>query len=277
MIHIPIAIPNPQFRWMASFWCYMMKRVYGPLSYKFSLLSIVKKNHVNDQVINQVDWDLSGLPYVMSDSVYEYVESTNPNCIVINVFSALKEAVNAYGPEEVICVTDMDVIPLQPYTGKLPKENEVICYDGYEDWHMFIANKDKKNYKRIEKYLEHSEQGYMNGGFVPILIRNNTLQKIIDDVIETAEKIIEDPESEQNWKWWSCMTSFSIVCHNHKIKMIGADNTYIPNINECDLSKHYFAHYSVDPKFNKHKFPNMDFSTLPDNAFYNFVKEWMIR
>jgi len=277
MIHIPISIHSPQFRWMASFWSYMMKRIYGPLSYKNSLLSIVKKNHISDQVINQVDWDLNGLPYVMSEPVWSYVESTNPNCIVINVFSALKDAIQSYGPGEVICVTDMDVIPLRPYTGQLPSENEVICFDGYEDWHMLIASPEKKNYKRIEKYLEHSDSGYMNGGFVPILIRKNTLEDIIDDVIETAEKIIEDPESEQNWKWWSCMTAFSIVCHNHKIKMIGADNTYIPNYNELDPNNHYFAHYSVDPIFKKSTFPNHDISKYPNNAFYNYVKEWMTR
>ena len=277
MIHIPIAIPNPQFRWMANFWSFMQKRVYGPLAYNNSLLSIVKKNHVSDPVVNQVDWSLNGLPYFMADSIYEYVDSTNPNCIVINVFSALKDAITTYGPGEVICITDMDVVALQPYTGKLPAEDEVICYDGYEDWHMFIANKDKQNYKRIEKYLEHSESGYMNGGFVPILIRNKTLQLIIDDVIKTAEAIIEDPEETQEWRWWSCMTALSIACHNNKIKMIGADNTYIPNINECDLSKHYWAHYSVDPIFNKHRFPTLDFTKFPNNAFYNFVKEWMTR
>lgn len=274
--YIPISVVTPTFKWMANFWSYMQKRVYGDTAYRNSLLAIVKQNRLNDPVYSDVDWNLHGLPHKIVDSVYKYVDSTNPNCIVINVFSALKPLLDTFDDSDTICITDMDVIALRPYAGREPLENEVICYNGYEDWHMFIANRDKKNYSRIQEYLTHDEQGFMNGGFVPILIKLSTLKQIIDDVITISEKIIES-DTDQNWRWWSCMTAFSIACHNHKIKMLDEDNTYIPNYNKLDLSKHYFAHYSVDPVFNKHTFPNHDIEQYPNNAFYNFIKEWIIR
>ena len=98
---------------------------------------------------------------------------------------------------------------------------------------------------------------------------------MIDGKKSVAEKIVESNE-EPTWKWWSCMTALSIVCHNNKIKMIGDNNTYIPNFNHYDKDKHFFAHYSVDPLFDKKTFPNHDITKYPNNGFYNLVKEWMV-
>lgn len=276
MTTIPIAAPNQTFKWMANFWSYMQKKVYNEKSYNNSLLAIVKKNYIDDSSITNVDWDINGLKYVVADSIYSHVKSTDMSCVAINVFSALKNVIYNYSLDEVFCITDMDVIPLKPYNGPLPNNNEVVCYNGYEDWHMFIANEKKENYKKIVKYLNHTESGYINGGFVPILIKNKTLQLIIDEVIYTAEKIIEDPNEDFKWKWWSCMTAFSIACHNNKIIMRGADNTYVPGFNKFNLEEHYWAHYSVDEIFNKHKYPNIDISKFPNNNYYNYIKEWML-
>ena len=85
-----------------------------------------------------------------------------------------------------------------------------------------------------------------------------------------------ESNEESTWKWWSCMTALSIVCHNNKIKMVGQNNTYIPNFNDFNQDEHYFAHYSVDPMFNKRTFPNHDITKYPDNGFYNLVKEWIV-
>jgi hypothetical protein len=158
----------------------------------------------------------------------------------------------------------------------MPEKMEVISCHIYEDWHMFISSPEKKNYWRIAKYLSHRDGHHMNGGFVPILIRVDTLRLIIDDIIKYSLDFIAETDSEQ-FRWWGAIAGFNIACHNHKIRMISADNCYFPNINQIDNNKHYWAHYSCDPIFEKHAFPNINIKDFPNNAFYNFIKEWMVR
>jgi hypothetical protein len=273
---IPSAIIDPRYKWMANLWAYSQKKVYGNQAVHNSLVAIVNQNTYKSNVYNSIDWNLLGLPYQITPPIWDYVSSTNDLCIVINVFSSLKPLLLNFDDEDVIVLCDMDMVLLKPYDGILPDDNSVVCYDGYEDWHMFIANNKKQNYNKIEKYLTHQDQGYMNGGFVPIFIKTKLLKKIIDEIINVAEQIVESDE-EPSWKWWSCMTAFSVVCHNNKIKMIGQDNTYIPNFNIFNDTNHYFAHYSVDPIFNKRTFPNHKIDAYPNNPFYNLIKEWIVR
>lgn len=271
---IPTAIVEDRYKWMANLWAFGQKTVYGDQAYQNSMLTIVKHNRLKDKSFNDVDWNLHGLPYYMVPSIWNYVKSKNDNCVVINVFAAVKPLLKNFNDDDTIVLSDMDVVSLKKYDNVMPGDDNVICYDGYEDWHMFIANPSKKNYYKIQPYLHHNEEGYMNGGFIPIFIKNKTLKLIIDDVIDISEKIIES-DCDPMWKWWSCMTAFSIVCHNHKIKMISQDNTYIPSYNEYNPSNHYFVHYSVDKVFNKATFPNHDITSYPHTPFYNLVREWI--
>lgn len=271
---IPSAIVDDRYRWMANFWAYCQKKAYGLQSYNNSLVTVVKQNNTFSPVYNNVDWDLKGLPYYMSPPIWDYVTCRNENCVVINVFSSIKPLLDLYDDEDTIVLCDMDIVSLKKYNHIMPGDSNVICYDGYEEWHMFIADESKKNYNKIKKYLTHESGKFMNGGFVPILVKNKTLKLIIDDVISIAEQIIES-DSEVNWKWWACMTAFSIACHNNRIKMIGQNNTYIPSFNQFDEHDHYFAHYSVDSQFNKATFPNHNIAEFPNNSFYALVKEWM--
>ena len=273
---LPSAIVDPRYKWMANFWAYCQKKVYGKDDLYNSLVTIVNQNTYNSKVYNSVDWDLLGLPHYISPPVWNYVDSKNDLCIVINVVSSLKPLLKDFDDNDTLVLCDMDMVLLKPYDSILPDDNTIICYDGYEDWHMFIANKEKQNYNKIVPYLKHQDQGYMNGGFVPIFIKAKLLKKIIDELIATAEEIVESKE-DPPWKWWSCMTALSIVCHNNKIKMVGQDNTYIPNFNKYNQDKHYFAHYSVDPIFNKRTFPNHKIDEYPNNSFYNVIKEWIVR
>ena len=56
------------------------------------------------------------------------------------------------------------------------------------------------------------------------------------------------------------------------------DNTYFPHMNELNLEKHYFAHYSCDPKFAKGIFPNHNIGEFPhNNVFYDTIREWYYR
>ena len=272
---IPSAIVDERYKWMANFWAYAQKKSYKDKAVFNSLVTVVKQNTVNSPTYNSIDWDLKGLPYYVCPPIWNYVSSRNDNCIVINVISSLKTLLPQYKDNDILVLCDMDMVILKPYTGLLPDDNSIVCYDGYEDWHMFIANSDKQNYNKIKPYLKHEDGQYMNGGFVPIFIKVKVLKNIIDEIISVAEQIVESKE-EPTWKWWSCMTALSIVCHNNKIKMIGQNNTYIPNFNHYNEQEHFFAHYSVDPVFNKRTFPNHDICKYPDNGFYNLVKEWMV-
>jgi hypothetical protein len=49
-------------------------------------------------------------------------------------------------------------------------------------------------------------------------------------------------------------------------------------IAELNLEKHYFAHYSCDPKFSKGTFPNHNIGEFPhNNVFYDTIREWYYR
>jgi aspartate carbamoyltransferase regulatory subunit len=177
--------------------------------------------------------------------------------------------------DTILCIIDCDVVPLKIYDGILPNDDEAITCDVYENWHMHIKDPTKNNFYKIEKYLEHTDYSYMDGGFVPIIINVKTLKKILKDIIEISEKLIDGLDPNDKFGWWGAMAGFQIACHNHKIKCISQNNTYVPNINELDEEQHYFCHYSCDPLFAKKDFTNWDVSKFKSNKFYNNVKTWL--
>jgi hypothetical protein len=275
MITIPIAVPNKLFQWQASLFQFAQEKVYGPLAYDNSRIVIVKQNHHNHPLVNDVNWDLR-IPYFMVDSIYQ----ANPHLshiynVAVNVLYGVKQILQEIPGDQVINIIDCDVIPLRPYTGPLPQENEMICCDYYNPWHMKLLP-GEENYPVIEPYLTHDNHQYMNGGFVPMMIRKNTLAKVIDDAIEFSLKVVK--ENEDNPKgWWAAMFGLNAALHNHKVKMISQDNCYFPHMNEYDAEKHYWAHYSCDPKFHKGSFPNLNFKEFPHNPFYDMIRLWMHR
>jgi hypothetical protein len=56
--------------------------------------------------------------------------------------------------------------------------------------------------------------------------------------------------------------------------MRAMDLCYVPGINALN-DDHYIAHYSVDSKFNKSTWPEIDVSSFEENEFYTRVLEWM--
>ena len=274
MITIPIAAPNKLFQWQASLFQFAQYKVYGNDSIWNSKIGIVKQNNVNDARVSDVDWNLR-IPYYMTGGIYDYAKTKHQYNIAINLFYSLKEVISNIQFNEVICIIDCDVIPLKEYTGPLPGDDEMITCNFYEDWHMMISRPDKLNYPYIEPFLTHDEHKYMDGGFVPMMIRKNTLDKIIDEVIDLSLEIV-DKHHKEPFGWWCAMGALNAVCHNHKIKMLSQDNCYFPHMNELE-PQHYFAHYSCDPKFSKGKFPNHNITEFPHNAFYDLVREWYYR
>lgn len=276
MITIPVAVSNNLFKWQSSLFQYAQKNVYGNQALWNSIVLIADRNS-HGKIIKDVDWNLS-IPYKIVDGIHTILplSDNHPYFSAGNLFFAIKQILNDLNNDEYVCIIDCDVIPFKKYDGILPNDDEVITCNKYEDWHMKCSRPDKENYRVVEPYLKHDTHEYMDGGFVPIIIKVKTLKKIIDEVIEIGIDIARN-HLDSPFGWWQQMWSFQIACHNNRIKCIGQDNTYFPNINELNAEKHYFAHYSCDPLFKKSTFPNHNIAEFPHNDFYNLIRDWFIR
>ena len=275
LLTIPIAAPVELFRFQTSLFEFFQRMVYGKNAETNSLIIVLDRNKHNN-VFMSIPWNI-GLKTKLLPGIHKELDEskTHSHYNPINVFYPLKYIINTISDDIILCITDCDVVPLKVYDSILPNDDEVITCDIYENWHMHIKDPSKHNFYKIEKYLEHTDYSYMDGGFVPIIINVKTLKKIINDVITISEKIVDELESTDEFGWWCAMAGFQIACHNHKIKCISQDNTYVPNINELNENKHYFCHYSVDPLFAKKDFPNWDVSKFKSNKFYNHVGLWL--
>ena len=273
MISIPCTIINQSFEKQISFFQFQHLEVYGKDAINKAIIPIVKYNHADQEPQQDVTWDMK-LPYLMVDSIYDYIDRKEQWFVPINVFTAAKQVIKDLDDDIVVEIIDADLVHLKPH----PKAYDRIGYDmviadsTYEDWHMHISKPDSENRNIIDKYLTHSEEGYMNGGF-NVIGRVKTIKKIIDDVINYSLAIV-DQEQGNHHSWWCAMYALNIACHNHKIKMVNADNCFYPNINRL-IEDHYIAHYSCDPLFDKHKLPNVEIDKFPNNLFYNQAKKWI--
>lgn len=277
MITIPVAAPTNLFKWQTSLFQFAQQWVYGDVkSFYESLILIVDRND-HKFVVKEIDWNLR-IPYKIVRGIHSILDESenHPHFAAGNLFFALKSVIDRFYDNEVICILDADIIPLRRYDGVLPEENAVITCNFYEDWHIRCSRPDKENYRIVEPFLKHDIHQFMDGGFVPILIRVKTLKKILDEVLDLSLEIVRKHLGTP-FGWWMQMWAFQIACHNNQIKCLGQDNTYFPHQNELDLSKHFFAHYSCDTKFKKGTFPNHNIEEFPDNVFYNLLREWYHR
>lgn len=277
MISIPVAAPIFYFKWQISLFQFAQKQIYGDIkSFQNNLILIVDRND-HKTIVKDVDWNLR-IPYKIVKGIHSILleSDSHEHFVVANVFFALKDIINNFDEEQVICLTDADVIPLKKYSGPLPDDDSIITCDYYENWHMKFTKPNKENFNIAKPHLKHDNYEYMDGGFVPVIIKIKTLKKILDEVIELTLEIIKIHKGTPT-SWWAQMFAFQIACHNNKIKCIGQNNTYFPGINELDEEKHYFAHYSCDPKFKKRDFPNHNIAELPNNIFYNLLRDWYSR
>ena len=221
MISIPVAAPIFYFKWQISLFQFAQKKIYGDISsFQNSLILIVDRND-HETIVKDVDWQLK-IPYKIVPGIHSILpeENSHAHLVVGNVFFALKGIIDKLNEEQIICITDADVIPLKQYNGPLPDDNSIITCDYYEDWHMRFIKPNKENFNIIEPYLKHNEYEYMDGGFVPVIIKIKTLKKIIDEVIDLTIEIIKKHKGT-SFSWWSQMFALQIACHNNKIKCLG--------------------------------------------------------
>jgi hypothetical protein len=278
-ISIPSTVAIDSFKKQILFFQYQHLKVYTTDAVNKAIIPIIKYNEYSDKskAIQNVDWDMK-LPYKMVESVYDLININslyNPKIYIpINVFTSAKQIIKDLDDDTLVEIIDADLVHLKHYPIDYHnlKDNEVIADNYYENWHMFISKPESENRKIISEFLTHNEEGYMNGGF-NVIGKVKTIKSIIDDIIlysiKVTEKMNGDPHS-----WWCAMYGLNIACHNNKIKMINGDNCYYPNVNKLE-DKHYIAHYSCDPHYNKRLIPNVNVDLFPDNVFYTAAKEYL--
>jgi len=274
MITVPVAAPTDAFKWQISFFQFAQERIYGRARAENETLLLVVDRNNHTEIVRTIPWSLE-LPHQLVRGIHSIlpVTATHQHFVAGNVFFALKDVVSRWSDDEILCIVDADIVPLKQYAGPWPDDTTVITCNYYEDWHMRCSRPDKEQFIIAYPYLTHAEYQYMDGGFVPILVRVKTLKRILDDVIATTIRIVEHHQGSF-FGWWSQMLAFQVVCHNHRITCVGQDNTYFPGVNQLRVDAHSFAHYSCDVKFNKKTFPHHDLRAFPDDVFYRMVREW---
>ena len=278
-ISIPSTVANDYFKRQIKFFQYQHYKIYDTDAVNKAIIPIIKYNHYNEKnmALENIDWGIT-LPYKMVDSVYDLIQinsSYDPKIYIpINVFTSAKQIISELDDNTLVEIIDADLVHLKHYPIEYHniKDNEIIADNYYENWHMHISKPNSINRHVIQEFLSHNEEGYMNGGF-NIICKVKTIKAIIDDIIlysiKVTEKMNGDPHS-----WWCAMHGLNIACHNNKIKMINGDNCYYPNVNNLE-DKHYIAHYSCDPRYDKTKIPNVNTDLFPDNSFYTAAKAYL--
>ena len=250
--------------------------IYG--NYENNLILIGHKNRFEEpyyETFEEIGWDFLKMDYKMVDSFEmppENDEYSSEHLLSLNVFYHIKSIIHELEDDEVYFIYDCDMTPIRKYKGILPTNDTVVCYDLYENWHLKIQNPWKENFSKISDYITHDRFKYMNGGFVPIIITGKNLKLILDDVIDISISIIKDCGFD-NFGWWGTMAGFQVACHNHELKCVSEDNTYIPRMTQLDY-KTMFSHYSIAPNMYKGNPESWEIDNFKNDFFYNEVKNW---
>ncbi len=271
MISVPIAVYNPSFRWQLNLFWFNHKIVYGSDAYRKAKAVVIKRNRINELLAKSFDWNID-IPYKFCDSFFDYAIGLEENghLLPINIQIGLLQILSTFeDDEEVLELIDCDMFHMKHHPEWFLKDDEMFVSDVYENWHLKSL---RDNHHVIEKYIGANAM-YYNGGFVPLIAKVKTFKKIILDWIWIHKDIVKRYVSSQNIKWWAGMYALQAACEINKVKMIARDYCYVPNINKLS-EEQYIAHYSVDKKFNKKLFPNIDLSLFEDNVYYSRIKKW---
>lgn len=269
MISIPIAANIPtHYHQLSLFWA-NHKDVYGNAAKDKAHAAIVL------QEPNHPDWQL-GIPNTIVKDCHSYHKLPKEGGIVpLNIQIALQQILHQFNDTDILELLDCDMFHLRPAPDYNPGEKEFFINDIYEDWHLKSLTDNKHI---IQPYLKN-DTGYL-GGFVPIIGQTQTFKIILEDWIQTHISIYKAHPNNHLTRWWAGMYSFQTACANNNIKMTAKNNCYIPNVNNLE-DHHYITHYCCDDKhFNKkialQNINSVNIENLPDNLFYNKIKEYIV-
>ena len=274
MITVPVNVYNTGFLWHLNLFWHAHNNVYGDLALHKVYSAVINQDDIES------DFDLGVLlrhkicqPWQQYADLVEKLKDVNPGlCVPLNIQVGLQQIIDDFEDFQVIELVDHDMLHFRKHHNYFVNDNEFMVCDLYEKWHLHSLTTNKSI---VDHVLDNNNQAqFYNGGFVPIIGTAYTFKKILADWIDMHIKIlVKQPTESNNICWWAGMYSFNAACEKHGIHMIPRNFCYVPGINELS-DEMYIAHYSVDPRFDKKKYPNLDLSLFLDNDFYNLVKSW---
>lgn len=271
MITIPIAVVNDNFKWQLSLFWYCHLKTYGFTAYRKAHALIVQRNHPSEEAkFNIDDWGLD-IPHTITKPFFEVRSDWDDANLPLNIQTSLFQVIDQFDDDQLIELTDCDVGHFKPHPKIEIGDDQMYVDAVYEDWHLKSLS-DKKDV--IQPYFQNGGS-YYNGGFVPIIARAKVFKKILKDWMDIHVDIDRRyPNSLESW--WAGMYSLQAACERNKITMIHKDYCYIVDRNGSVKKESYIAHYCCDQLFKKREFYEQfdKIDHLPDNPFYNLIKEW---
>jgi len=271
IISIPVAVYNGWFEWQLDLFWHNHKKQYGNIAAKKAHAIVIKRNNIREKKCEKYEWNIN-IPNSMCEAHFDYRQDLlDHNYMPINIQIGLEQIINKFKDDENLELLDCDVFHMRKHPFFDIKDDEMYVTDIYENWHLLSKTANKSV---IAKYFKNDGK-YYNGGFVPIIAKAKVFKQILPDWIWIHKDIVDNFGGVQHnsLRWWAGMYSLQAACERNKINMIAKDVCYLPNINTLQES-HYLAHYSCDPKFDKRKYPNIDYQNFPDNMFYKAVLDW---
>ena len=270
MISIPIAANIPSHRMQLDLFWDNHQHIYGDLAAQKAHAIIILQEETYPH------WNI-GIPHTIAKDWHHFYP-TRPKqggLVPLNIQIGLQQIIHNYADDQILELLDCDMFHIRQAPEQMPQDNEFLVNTLYEDWHLKSLSDNKHI---ISKHLIIPSA--YNGGFVPIVGKAKTFKMIIQTWIDNHLKIYDQNPSDPLTQWWAGMYSFQIACSNLNIKMTATNNCYFPNINNLE-EEHYNTHYCCDTVFDKKKhLPNLgglSIETLPDNLFYNRIKDWYLR
>jgi hypothetical protein len=271
MLTILNSVNNDYYKWQTELFSFNQIKTYGENAKNNCLIVLPKRNDPKEKKLDTFPWNINNKNILVN----AYFDLKNieikhdPNLNPINIQTGLLQIIDDLDNEETIEILDCDMFHFKKSCLVEAKENEIIACDVYENWHLKSMS---DNINVISKYTNFKKD-YYNGGFLPLIAKVKTFKKFIMDWICIHHDISKNEKSDLI-RWWGNMFAIQAACEINKIKMISKDIVYIPMANTISDS-HYVCHYSVDNKFNKHDFPNINTLCFEKNIFYERISSWL--
>jgi hypothetical protein len=268
MISIPITVNNPLLSLQSRFWWASQQKVYGDLATERSKLVVVDRNFA-DNSVQPYTW-CDDIPHDKVTGVWSDLPPTvTPGlALPLNIQVGLRQVIPTLPNNQIVEILDADCFHFCPATDIDIGEDEIFCCTVYEPWHLYSLT---TNRYVIEPYLDHTKkQTPYNGGFVPILSRSSTIQKLLPDWEEIHRDILLR-NVDCLISWWAGMYAFQAACSRLGLVMKEYNTCCIPPVG-CLQPNHYAGHYCCDPFIPKSHLPKVDLSKAPSDAYYDHMR-----
>ena len=281
MISIPVAVHTDNiwgtsvtFKMQLDLFWFNHQLTYGAQASERARAIIIKRNFLTEAAQQRLTWPID-VPHIMCEAAFDLLPRSaglhelgfvaSP----LNIQLGLSQILPTMDDEQLIELLDCDMFHFRPAPPMAVGDDELIVCDFYENWHLKSLTDNKHV---IEAYFKNGGR-YYNGGFVPIIGKVKTFRKILADWTDLHIDILQQ-DQEEDTHWWAGMFALQAACERAGVTMIARDICYIPGANPLH-DAHYLCHYSVDTRFNKKTYPDIDVSTFEQNIFYERILLWL--